>query len=528
MTREEESKMSNAVTERVDASVEQELNDLRAQLAAIHKSQAVIEFDLEGTILSANDNFLKAMGYEAGDVVGRHHSMFVDDEYRESAEYAAFWRDLARGQFQTAEYRRLARGGREVWIQASYNPIFGSDGQPYKVVKFATDITDMVRQRAVNVRYASMVEGMPIATMFADRDLVIRYMNRESTQRLEGLQAHLPMSVRDVVGQNIDVFHKDPSHQRRMLADLRNLPHETTIQVGPEKLSLLVAPTFDDVGEHLGFMVTWDVVTERLALEERIRDTARTLRQTAESMAATSEQMSGNAEITTTQAGTVSAAAEEVSASVQTVAAGIEEMDASIREIAENSLQSARVAGNAVDVAAGASSTINKLGESSSEIGQVIKVITSIAQQTNLLALNATIEAARAGEAGKGFAVVANEVKELAKATADATEDISGKIEAIQIDADGAVSAIDQVGTIIGEINDTQTTIASAVEEQTATTKEIARSIAEAARGSSEIAESITGVATAAGETSSGATQTSRIAAELSDLANSLLSMLED
>ena len=177
------------------------------------------------------------------------------------------------------------------------------------------------------------------------------------------------------------------------------------------------------------------------------------------------------------------------------------------------------MATSAVKVAEKTNATVAKLGESSAEIGNVIKVITCIAQQTNLLALNATIEAARAGEAGKGFAVVANEVKELAKQTAKATEDISRKIEAIQADTKGAVDAIAQIGKIINQINDIQNTIASAVEEQTATTSEISRNVAEAAKGSNEIAQNITGVAQAARSTTEGASNTKNSADDLSKMA---------
>jgi methyl-accepting chemotaxis protein len=177
------------------------------------------------------------------------------------------------------------------------------------------------------------------------------------------------------------------------------------------------------------------------------------------------------------------------------------------------------VASQAVKVAETTNTTIAKLGESSAEIGQVIKVITSIAQQTNLLALNATIEAARAGEAGKGFAVVANEVKELAKETAKATEDIGRKIEAIQTDTQGAVTAIAEISGIINQINDLQNTIASAVEEQSATTNEIGRNIAEASQGSSEIAQNIGGVAQAAKSTAEGASNSQAAAAELARMA---------
>jgi methyl-accepting chemotaxis protein len=248
----------------------------------------------------------------------------------------------------------------------------------------------------------------------------------------------------------------------------------------------------------------------------------------AEELTAVSQQMAGNAEETATQANVVSAASEQVSGNVASVASASEEMQASIREIAKNANESARVAKNAVSVAHSTNETVKKLGESSQEIGNVIKVITSIAQQTNLLALNATIEAARAGEAGKGFAVVANEVKELAKQTAKATEDISQKIEAIQGDTKGAVKAIEEIGTIINQINDIANSIASAVEEQTVTTNEIGRSVTEASKGVGDIAKNIAGVAVAAENTTQGAADTQKAAQELSKMAARLQTVVSE
>jgi methyl-accepting chemotaxis protein len=239
-----------------------------------------------------------------------------------------------------------------------------------------------------------------------------------------------------------------------------------------------------------------------------------------------SQQMSASADQTSAQARVVSEASEHVASNVQTVATGADEMMASIKEIARNTADATRVATGAVKSAQATNDTISKLGQSSEEIGQVIKVITSIAQQTNLLALNATIEAARAGEAGKGFAVVAGEVKELAKETARATEDISRRIQAIQTDTKGAVSAIGEIGTVIQQINDIQTVIAGAVEEQSATTNEITRNLSEAASGSSEITKNITGVAEAAQNTTAGATDTQKSAQELKRMAADLQGLL--
>lgn len=262
------------------------------------------------------------------------------------------------------------------------------------------------------------------------------------------------------------------------------------------------------------------------ATMENVGRMSEPLTQAAAELSRVAQEMGSSAEQTASQANMVSAGSEQVSRNIQTVATAADEMGASIREIAKNTADATKVATAAVHSAEETNVTIGKLGQSSAEIGQVIKVITSIAQQTNLLALNATIEAARAGEAGKGFAVVANEVKELAKETAKATEDISQKIEAIQTDTKGAVAAIEQIGSVIGQINDIQNTVASAVEEQSVTTNEITRNLTEAAKGGADISHSIAGVAEAARTTTGGAGQTQKSAESLEKLAEELQALM--
>jgi methyl-accepting chemotaxis protein len=262
---------------------------------------------------------------------------------------------------------------------------------------------------------------------------------------------------------------------------------------------------------------------------DRTSAALRAINEAAESVSASSHQLSnvshqmaGVADNSAAQATGASSAAEQVAANVNTVAASAEEMGVSISEIATNAHEAARVAHTAAEAADATSATVAKLSASSVEIGEVVRLITGIAEQTNLLALNATIEAARAGDAGKGFAVVATEVKELAKETADATDKIGAKIEAIQTDAAATVDAIELITSVVGQVTDIQSTIASAVEEQTATTSEITRSVGEAAVGTSQIAENVTGVAAAAGEASNGASEIRRASEELDGVADRL------
>jgi methyl-accepting chemotaxis protein len=384
------------------------------------------------------------------------------------------------------------------------------------------DVTAELLQQNEIQRLTNMVEQMPTNVFLCDRDLKVVYINPAAARTLSRIEQYIKVKAADMVGTNIDIFHKNPAHQRRILADAKNLPHRTIISVGPEKLDLLVSAIMDVQGNYIGPMLTWEIITEKVTLEERIRDSVGVIATSSDAMISTSAQMSSFAQEASVQATSVATAADEINKSVQAVSSGIEEMGSSIKEIAKNANDAARVADEAVRIAEGTNTTISSLGLSSAEIGKVIKVITGIAQQTNLLALNATIEAARAGEAGRGFAVVANEVKELAKETARATEDIGQKIDAIQGGVKGAVDGIARISEVIHHISQVQGSIASAVEEQTITSNEIARRVTEAARGTDDIARSITSVATAAGSTSEGAASTREAASELAKMASEL------
>jgi len=654
--------------------------DYQGQIAAINKAQATIEFKMDGTVVTANENFLNALGYTLDEIKGKHHSMFVDEAYRQSADYKEFWVKLNRGEYQAAEYKRIGKGGKEVWIQASYNPIMDLNGKPFKVVKYATDVTaqklalnamladaTMLTKAAVEGKlatradaskhqgdYRKVVEGVnaTLDAVIGPLNVAAKYVDDISkgtipakitdnysgdfnaiknslnacidglgglleatavTQRMavndytkqvdgnyvgifadlaggiNGVQErihHMTKSIKKVSQGNLEDLQEYKKVGRRseqdelvpsLIAMMENLgalvadaemlskaavegklatradaskhhgDFRKVVEGVNETLDAVVGP-LRDMAETISTLADGDLTvrmtknyagdfkdsTEAVTKQsqqvhaaiQQIASNTPSLVSSSEEMTAVSQQMASNAEETATQANVVSAASEQVSKNVGVVATGSEEMQASIREISKSANESARVAKNAVGVAETTNHTISKLGDSSVEIGKVIKVITSIAQQTNLLALNATIEAARAGEAGKGFAVVANEVKELAKETARATEEIGQKIEAIQGDTKAAVQAIGEITGIINQINDISNTIASAVEEQTATTNEIGRNVHEAAKGTGEIAKNITSVAQAAQETTTGANDTQKAARALSDMASQLQTLV--
>ena len=516
--------------------LEIERQNMRGILGAIDSAYAYIEFTTEGIVLTANQNFQTALGYGLDEIKGRHHSMFVETAHRDSVEYRQFWADLRDGKTKSDTFKRITKSGREIWIQAVYAPVKDEKGRVNKIIKIATDVT-AAKVDAINKERQIEQANRTQAVIEFKADGTILDANAN-------FLAAVGYSLDEIKGRHHSMFvepaFRDSAEYRQFWRDLNDGRFQTDeykrVAKGGREIWIQATynPRFDISGKVASVIKFANDITGRKKAEASLKATmnsvsqnAQTLASASEELSAVAQQMSSNSEETTAQANVAAAAAEQISKNITTVATSAEEMSASAKEIAKNAADAARVATQAVKVADDTSRTVNKLGTSSTEIGKVIKVITSIAQQTNLLALNATIEAARAGEAGKGFAVVANEVKELAKQTAAATEDISQKIEAIQTDTVGAVKAIGEIGTIIGQINDIQNTIASAVEEQTATTNEIARNTNEAARGSSEIARNVTSVSLAAKSTSEGAANTLTAASELAKLAAQLRAIVD-
>ncbi|NBQ54530.1 MAG: chemotaxis protein, partial [Proteobacteria bacterium] len=314
-------------------------------------------------------------------------------------------------------------------------------------------VTKKLEVEGAMVKFAAMTELSPINTLLADLDFNLVYMNGASNRTLRKIEHLLPRPVDKLVGDKIDIFHKDPGRIRKIVSDPKNLPHRANIKLGTETLNLLVSPVFDNDQKFIGPMVTWDLITDRVTLVSNLNEASSQLAAAASELNATASELSTSAEETNREAVSAAGASEEISRGVDAVATNSEEMNAAIKEIARNASEASAMSNTTLKQAHRTNDTILQLGQSSQEIGNVIKVISSIAQQTNLLALNATIEAARAGEAGRGFAVVANEVKELAKQTARATEEITGKINAIQRDTGAAVEAIGLIAGSIEKLN---------------------------------------------------------------------------
>ena len=393
-------------------------------------------------------------------------------------------------------------------------------------------VTAKVKADNETKRLIQMVDKIPINVLLADpTDFTITYANQTSIDTLKELQQYLPCQADDIVGQCIDIFHKNPVHQQKMLADPNNLPINAKIRLGEETLDLRVSALMGTDGGYIGPMLTWTVVTKFVEMADNFESNVKTV---VESVASASTEMemsartlSATAEEASSQSTAVAAASEEASTNVQTVAAAAEQLAQSVEEVGRQVQQSSTIASNAVSEAQKTNEEVEGLATAAEKIGEVVGLINDIASQTNLLALNATIEAARAGDAGKGFAVVATEVKSLADQTATATEDISSQISAIQNATENAVKAIKGISGTIGELSEISSAIASAVEEQSAATREIAQSVEQAAAGTADVSQNITGVTSGAQQTGDASAQVLEAASELSKQAETLRSQVD-
>ena len=504
---------SRRATRQASTALAQRHAELEAQVAALHRVQAVIEFDLEGTILQANDNFLQTLGYTLEEIRGRHHSMFVDPEHVRSSAYREFWARLGRGEFDAGQYRRVGKGGREIWIQASYNPVFDSSGRPVKVVKFATDITAQQMQAAdfagqlaaINTSQAVIefsLDGCILSandnflattgyaleevrgqhhSMFAEPEYARSAEYRQFWQKLGrgeydagqyrrlgkgGREIWIQASYNPIFDMNGRPF-KVVKYATDISAQVRDA--QALAAAVAQTREVVAAAQAGDLGRRIDAGDKTGAIAELCeginAMVETMGSVIGQIRVAADAVAlGASEIATGNADL--------SQRTEQQAASLEETAVSLQGLTGTVRQSAEDARQASQLAGGAVDVAAQGGrvvsevvTTMSLINASSRRIVDIISVIDGIAFQTNILALNAAVEAARAGEHGRGFAVVAGEIRSLSQRSASAAKEIKQLID----------DSVDRVGTGTAQVESAGRTMQEIVDSVTRVDALIAR-----------------------------------------------------
>ena len=423
-----------------------------SQITAISRAQAVIEFEMDGTIVTANENFLNAMGYTLAEIKGKHHSMFVEQAMRDSAAYREFWAKLNRGEYQSAEYKRIGKGGREVWILASYNPVLDEKGKPFRVVKFAADVTkEKLSNADLAGQIAAIGKSQAVIEFNMDGTIIGANQNFLST---------VGYSLEEIRGRHhsmfVDPSERDGAAYREFWAALNRGEYQ--------------AAEYKRIGK--GGKEVWIQASYNPILDLNGKP-FKVVKYATDTTAQVLVRM-GN---------------ERVRGMMELVAAGAEELNASVREISEAMTKSRETASTAVGRVEAADAQAKRLNEAAQAMSGIVELIGNITGQINLLALNATIELARAGEAGRGFAVVASEVKNLATQAKQATDKIGQEISNLNGISGDVVSALDSIKQAIQGVNEYVTATAAAVEEQSTVTSEMSSSMQRAAAEAKAISQ---------------------------------------
>ncbi len=503
------------------------LADIEGQVASVSKARAVCEFRLDGTIIRGNQNFLNILGYAPGDIAGKPHDMLVAADGEELAESRAIWEKLAAGEIHAGVYKRLTRDGRVVRLRGNYNPILDLNGKPFKVVQYATDVTPEREQAELNAAFKGALDNLTSNVMVADNDMNIIYMNktvRDMMSAAEGeFRKDLPnFDVNRLIGSSIDVFHKNPAHQRSMIPAMTKT-FTGHFKLGGHLLRIIANPMVNAAGQRIGTVVEWSDRTVERAVENEIQrlvegansgdltrrmdlegktgtfaEIGKGINQLIDNMALVVSQVQAAAVEVSRGADEISQGntdlsqrTEEQASSLEETASSMEQMTSTVKQNADNASKASQLATAARDQADKGGTVVNQairamteINDSSKKIVDIIGVIDEIAFQTNLLALNAAVEAARAGEQGRGFAVVASEVRNLAGRSATAAKEIKGLIQdSVKKVGEGSAlvtqsgHTLEQIVTAVKKVSDIIGEIAGASHEQSAGIEQVNKAV---------------------------------------------------
>ncbi|MCW2285784.1 methyl-accepting chemotaxis protein [Rhodoblastus acidophilus] len=460
-------------------------------LAALDRAQAIIQFDMEGTILTANENFLKLVGYALGEIKGKKHAIFVDAGEREGEAYKTFWTDLRAGTYRQSEFKRIGKDGKAFWIQGTYAPLIDRAGRPYGVIKFAVDITAQVLR---NADTGGQLCALHKAQAVIEFDLDGRILTAN-----ENFLKTMGYALAEIQGKRHEIFidppERDSADYRKFWERLRSGEYQAgqfhRLGKGGREVWIQGAynPIFDMEGKPYKVVKFATDITAQVAQQKRDeihKAIDADLARITEAVSSASHE-----------AVEAAAASTQASSNVQSVAAGAEELSASFQEIARQVGEANQITLAAAEQARKTTGFVAGLSNEAQRIGDVVRLINDIATQTNLLALNATIEAARAGEAGRGFAVVAAEVKTLATRTAKATEEIGQTVASVQNSTAQAAQAIEAIGATFQKVGEINAAVAQAVEAQSSVTADISQNMQVAAGGVEAITHSMNRIAEA-------------------------------
>lgn len=460
---------------------------------ALSRSLATIEFSLDGKILYANQNFLQLMNYDQSEIIGKHHKIFMDEKEVQSIEYRNFWEDLKQGNFFSKTIKRFGKGKKEVWIEASYNPVFNIFGRPYKVIKFATDVTQKTLDALEVKGQLDALDKSQAIISFSLGGIILN-----ANQNFLNIFNY---SLEEISGKHHSMFvednYRNTPQYKKIWDDLKSGIYQSSEfkRFGKNKKEIWIQATYNPIFDMSGKVVK--VVKFATDITEQVKGRIRK----SEIQGNIDEDLNSiNSELQFASEKTKNAsyASNLTSTRVQSIAAGAEELSASVDEIKNLVGRAKSISEKAFEESLKTTETISGLSKASDKIGEIIKLIGDISDQTNLLSLNASIEAARAGEYGRGFAIVASEIKKLSEQTTNATKEIGSQIHAVQTSTNKSVDAIKEISNTIQLLVEISLSISTAIEEQSTVTQNMASTMSSASENVDTINSSISNISDSA------------------------------